>query len=210
MHNIVVDNAGLVIKKDVIIKDINLNFESGKIYGLYGRNGSGKTVLMKCIIGLMKLSNGKITYDGKVIGKDMDFISNAGILIEEPGFYNNYSGMFNLKLFAGIKNKTSVDAIRQAMIDVGLDPDSKKKVGKYSLGMRKRLGIAQAIMENPDVLILDEPTSALDSDGVIWFRDFILRQKEMGKMILITSHIKEDIEILCDEVFKLEKGCIVY
>ena len=140
----------------------------------------------------------------------MDFISNAGILIEEPGFYNNYSAMFNLKLFAGIKNKTSVDAIRQAMIDVGLDPDSKKKVGKYSLGMRKRLGIAQAIMENPDVLILDEPTSALDSDGVIWFRDFILRQKEMGKMILITSHIKEDIEILCDEVFKLEKGCIVY
>ncbi len=210
MHSIVVDNAGIVIKKDVIIKNINLNFESGKVYGLYGRNGSGKTVLMKCIIGLMKLSNGKITYDGKVIGKDMDFIPSAGILIEEPGFYNNYSGMFNLKLLAGIKNQADVNEIRQAMLDVGLDPSSKKKVGKYSLGMRKRLGIAQAIMENPDILILDEPTSALDSDGVIWFRDFILEQKNMGKMIIITSHIKEDIEILCDEVFKLEKGCIVY
>ena len=206
MQELIVDHVSLQIKKAKLLNDVCLTLHSGKVYGLRGRNGSGKTVLMKCICGFMKPTEGKIALDGKVIHKDVDFLPSAGIIIEEPGFFPNYSGFRNLKILAGIHNKITDEKIRQAMELVGLDPSMKKPVGKYSLGMRQRLGIAQAMMEDPDILIIDEPTNGLDEDGVEWFRQFIRKQKENGKMILIASHSKEDIEMLSDEVFYMEKG----
>lgn len=206
MHKIVTENASIKIKNKYILEDINLEFENGKIYGFYGRNGSGKTVFMKSIIGLMKLTEGRVICDGKIIGKDMDFLPDAGILIEEPSFYRQYSAVTNLKMLAGIQKKITKSEIEESIRAVGLDPDDSKKVSKYSLGMLKRLGIAQAIMEDPEILILDEATSALDEEGVNWFRNFMLEQKEKNKLVIISSHIKEDIEMLCDEVISLEHG----
>lgn len=206
MHKIVTENASIKIKNKYILKDINLEFENGKIYGFYGRNGSGKTVFMKSIIGLMKLTEGRVICDEKIIGKDMDFLPDAGILIEEPSFYRQYSAVTNLKMLAGIQKKITKSEIEESIRTVGLDPDDSKKVSKYSLGMLKRLGIAQAIMEDPEILILDEATSALDEEGVNWFRNFMLEQKEKNKLVIISSHIKEDIEMLCDEVISLEHG----
>ena len=208
MQEIIVDHVSLQIKKAKLLSDINLTLHSGRVYGLRGRNGSGKTVLMKCICGFMRPTEGKVSVNGKVIHKDMDFLLSAGIIIEEPGFFPNYSGFKNLKILAGIQNKISDDKIRQTMELVGLDSTMKKPVGKYSLGMRQRLGIAQAMMENPEILILDEPTNGLDEEGVEWFRQFILEQKEKGKLILLASHSREDIEMLSDEVYYMEKGVL--
>lgn len=208
MQEIIVDHVSLQIKKAKLLSDINLTLHSGRVYGLRGRNGSGKTVLMKCICGFMRPTEGKVSVNGKVIHKDMDFLPSAGIIIEEPGFFPNYSGFKNLKILAGIQNTISDDKIRQTMELVGLDSTMKKPVGKYSLGMRQRLGIAQAMMEDPEILILDEPTNGLDEDGVEWFRQFILEQKEEGKLILLASHSREDIEMLSDEVYYMEKGVL--
>ena len=209
MQEIIVDHVSLQIKKAKLLSDINLTLHSGKVYGLRGRNGSGKTVLMKCICGFMRPTEGSVSVNGKVIHKDMDFLPSAGIIIEEPGFFPNYSGFKNLKILAGIQNRITDDKIRQMMEIVGLDSTMKKPVGKYSLGMRQRLGIAQAMMEDPEILILDEPTNGLDEDGVEWFRQFILEQKEKGKLILLASHSREDIEMLSDEVYFMEKGTLV-
>ena len=209
MQEIIVDHVSLQIKNAKLLSDINISLHSGRVYGLRGRNGSGKTVLMKCICGFMRQTEGKVLVNGKVIHKDMDFLPSAGIIIEEPGFFPNYSGFKNLKILAGIQNMISDDKIQQTMELVGLDSSMKKPVGKYSLGMRQRLGIAQAMMENPDILILDEPTNGLDEDGVEWFRQFILEQKEKGKLILLASHSREDIEMLSDEVYFMEKGVLV-
>lgn len=209
MQEIIVDHVSLQIKNAKLLSDINISLHSGRVYGLRGRNGSGKTVLMKCICGFMRPTEGKVLVNGKVIHKDMDFLPSAGIIIEEPGFFPNYSGFQNLKILAGIQNMISDDKIREAMELVGLDSTMKKPVGKYSLGMRQRLGIAQAMMENPEILILDEPTNGLDEDGVEWFRQFILEQKEKGKLILLASHSREDIEMLSDEVYFMEKGVLV-
>lgn len=209
MQEIIVDHVSLQIKKAKLLSDINLTLHSGRVYGLRGRNGSGKTVLMKCICGFMRPTEGKVSVNGKVIHKDMDFLPSAGIIIEEPGFFPNYSGFKNLKILAGIQNMISDDKIQQTMELVGLDSSMKKPVGKYSLGMRQRLGIAQAMMEDPEILILDEPTNGLDEDGVEWFRQFILEQKEKGKLILLASHSREDIEMLSDEVYFMEKGVLV-
>ena len=209
MQEIIVDHVSLQIKNAKLLSDINISLHSGRVYGLRGRNGSGKTVLMKCICGFMRPTEGKVLVNGKVIHKDMDFLPSAGIIIEEPGFFPNYSGFKNLKILAGIQNMISDDKIRQTMELVGLDSSMKKPVGKYSLGMRQRLGIAQAMMEDPEILILDEPTNGLDEDGVEWFRQFILEQKEKGKLILLASHSREDIEMLSDEVYFMEKGVLV-
>ena len=208
MQEIIVDHVSLQIKKAKLLSDINLTLHSGKVYGLRGRNGSGKTVLMKCICGFMRPTEGSVSVNGKVIHRDMDFLPSAGIIIEEPGFFPNYSGFQNLKILAGIQNRITDDKIRQMMEMVGLDSAMKKPVGKYSLGMRQRLGIAQAMMEDPDILVLDEPTNGLDEDGVEWFRHFIMEQKEKGKLILLASHSREDIEMLSDEVYYMEKGIL--
>lgn len=203
-----VNNLFLTIKKVPILVDINTSFERGKIHGLIGRNGSGKTMLMKCICGFVKPTNGTITVDGKRIGKDCDFPENTGIIIETPGFIPYYSGYKNLKLLADLRKKITADDIRNTMKTVGLDPELKRHVRKYSLGMRQRLGLAQAIMENPDLLILDEPMNGLDKDGVKDMRQYLLDLKEKGKTILIASHSAEDIDVLCDTVCEMDRGAL--
>ena len=201
-----VHNVDLIIKKTHILQGVSVSFEKGKIHGLIGRNGSGKTMLMKCICGFVKPTTGTITVNGKVIGKDCDFPDNTGIIIETPGFIPYYSGYKNLKLLADLHGKITKDDIRKTMEQVGLDPLLKRHVRKYSLGMRQRLGLAQAIMENPDLLILDEPMNGLDKDGVSDMRQYLLNLKEQGKTILIASHSAEDIDILCDTVCEMDKG----
>ncbi len=203
---ITVNNVSLKIKKDTILKDINVEFDDGKIHGIIGRNGSGKTMLMKCICGFIKPTDGEITVAGKKIGFDCDFPESVGIIIETPEFIPYYSGFKNLKLLADIRHKITDEDICKSMELVGLDPKLKRSVKKYSLGMRQRLGLAQAIMENPDLLILDEPMNGLDKDGVGDMRKYLLALKEQGKTILIASHSAEDIEVLCDTVVEMDKG----
>ena len=201
-----VENVSLKIKKDMILRDINAEFERGKIHGIIGRNGSGKTMLMKCICGFIKPTEGEITVAGKRIGVDCDFPESVGIIIETPEFIPYYTGFKNLKLLADIRRKITDDDIRRSIELVGLDPMLKKSVKKYSLGMRQRLGLAQAIMEDPDLLILDEPMNGLDKDGVGEMRKYLLDLKAQGKTILIASHSAEDIDVLCDSVVEMDKG----
>ena len=192
-----------------VLDDINLSLRKGKIYGFIGRNGSGKTVLFKHIIGYLRPTSGRVTVEGKEIGKDQDFADNIGIIIENPGFLGRYTGFQNLKYLADIRNVIGREQIRESMIKAGLDPDSRKKVGKYSLGMKQRLGIAQAIMENPNILILDEPMNGLDNQGVEDVRKMLLQMKAEGKTILLSSHHREDIALLCDCVYEMDRGrCI--
>lgn len=210
MTNIIeIKDLSLTIKKTEILKNINISFEKGKIHGLIGRNGSGKTMLMKCICGFIKPTDGEIYVNEKRVGKDCDFPDSIGIIIETPGFIPYYSGCKNLKLIADLNKKINKEQIRSAMKQVGLDPDSRLHVKKYSLGMRQRLGLAQAIMEDPDLLILDEPMNGLDKDGVADMRKYLLNLKEQGKTIIIASHSAEDIEILCDTVCEMDKGVLV-
>ncbi len=209
MNDIVqVKDVFLKIKKDVILDKINVNFEKGKIHGLIGRNGSGKTMLMKCICGFVKVTSGQVIVDNKIIGKDCDFPNNIGVIIETPGFIPYYSGFRNLKLLAKINNKITDDDIKRAMESVGLNPILKRAVGKYSLGMRQRLGLAQAIMENPEILILDEPMNGLDKEGVQDMRKYLIELRKQGKTIILASHSSEDISVLCDTVNEMDKGKI--
>ena len=201
-----VENVSLKIKKDMILRNINVEFERGKIHGIIGRNGSGKTMLMKCICGFIKPTEGEITVAGKRIGVDCDFPESVGVIIETPEFIPYYSGFKNLKLLADIRRKIGDEDIRKSIELVGLDPKLKKSVKKYSLGMRQRLGLAQAIMEDPDLLILDEPMNGLDKDGVGEMRKYLLDLKGQGKTILIASHSAEDIDVLCDSVVEMDKG----
>lgn len=191
-----------------VLKDVSINFEKGKIHGLIGRNGSGKTMLMKCICGFVPVSEGKILVDNKEIGKDIDVPESIGAIIETPGFLYGYSGYNNLKFLASIRNKISKEKIRQTIQMVGLNPDSKKHVGKYSLGMRQRLGLAQAIMEDPEILLLDEPMNGLDKHGVGEMRELFRSFADQGKTIIMANHSSEDIEVLCDTVHEMDLGVI--
>lgn len=201
-----VQNVSLKVKAATILENINFQCEQGQICGIIGRNGSGKTMLMKCICGFVHPTAGTIWVSEKVIGKDTDFIPDAGIIIETPGFIPNYSGYKNLHILASIQNKIGKKEIREAMEKVGLDPDRKRSVKKYSLGMRQRLGLAQAIMEDPSVLILDEPFNGLDKEGVQDMRKYLLKLKDEGKAIVVCSHSSEDIQVLCDKVYEMEHG----
>ena len=191
-----------------VLKNVSINFEKGKIHGLIGRNGSGKTMLMKCICGFVPVSEGKILVDNKEIGKDIDVPESIGAIIETPGFLYGYSGYNNLKFLASIRNKISKEKIRQTIQLVGLDPDSKKHVGKYSLGMRQRLGLDQAIMEDPEILLLDEPMNGLDKHGVGEMRELFRSFADQGKTIIMANHSAEDIEVLCDTVHEMDLGVI--
>lgn len=202
-----IENVTKTFKENTVLNNVSINFEKGKIHGLIGRNGSGKTVLMKCICGFIPVTSGSITVRNKVICKN-NVPENIGLIIETPGFLPNYNGYRNLKFLADISGKANKNAIIRSIESVGLDPHSKKHVGKYSLGMRQRLGLAQAIMEDPDLLILDEPMNGLDKDGVKDMRDYLLKLKEQGKTMLIASHSAEDIEILCDTVCEMDKGVL--
>lgn len=206
---IIAENIVKTIKKRTILDNINLELESGNIYGFVGRNGCGKTMLFRALSGLMHIDSGRITIDGKVLHKDINVPPSIGLIIENAGLYNEFSGFKNLKLLADINIKISDTEITKAISDVGLDPNDKRPVRKYSLGMKQRLIIAQAIMESPDIIMLDEPTNALDERGVKLIRDIILREKERGALVLIASHNKEDIEILADRVYYMDGGKIV-
>ena len=195
-------------KEKEVLKDVSLTCESGKIYGIVGHNGSGKTVLFKCICGFFYCDRGEIRVNGKCMGKDADMLQNAGIIIEEPGFLRQWSGFHNLEFLYTIRNKLNKKYMYSVLEKVGLEPRSKIPVGKYSLGMRQRLAIGQAIMENPDILVLDEPMNALDEEGVEEIRQLLLKYRQLGRCILITSHNREDIEILCDEVFEIKSGVL--
>ena len=192
--------------KNKVLDDVNIGFAAQRIHGIIGRNGSGKTMLFKCILGMMPFSDGEITVNGKRIGKDIDVPENVGMIIESPGFLAGYSGYANLRLLSRIKNVIGRDEITRAIQTVGLDPASRKRVGKYSMGMRQRLCIAQAIMENPSLLILDEPMNGLDNRGVGEIRELLLNLKNQGKTILIASHNPEDIRQLCDTVCEMDCG----
>lgn len=203
-----IKNLNLSINKNIILQNINLSFEEGKIYGLVGHNGCGKTMLMKCICGFVRPSSGEVLYDGKTIGKDLDYLLGAGVIIENPIFIPYFSGYRNLKLLASINHKVSDSGICDAMTTCGLDPDLKLSVKKYSMGMRQRLAIAQAIMEKPSILILDEPMNGIDSDAICEIRDLLLNLKKQGRLIVLSSHNADDIGVLCDVVIHLDKGCI--
>lgn len=200
-----VENVTKYFKQEKVLNDVNMNLENGHIYGIVGKNGAGKTVLFKIIAGFIKPSSGKVTVAGKIIGVDRDFPDSLGLIIETPGFLSQYNAYQNLLYLANINNKISKEDIKEAIRMVGLDPDSNKKVGKFSLGMRQRLGIAQAIMENPNLIILDEPMNGLDKKGIEDVKELLLKLKGDGKTILMASHYAEDMEI-CDEVFQMEDG----
>ena len=201
-----INNLEKQFENQLVLKNINMKFFKGKIYGIIGRNGSGKTVLLKCICGFLRPTSGHVSVNHKIIGQDIDFPQKLGFIIETPGFLMNYSGYKNLKYLASIKKEIDDIAIKEAMELVGLDPEDKKHVGKYSLVMRQRLGIAQAIMEKPDILILDEPMNGLDKSGVEEMRKLFLKIQSEGKLILLTSHNKEDTDVLCDEVYEMDMG----
>ena len=182
--------------------------ESGKITGLKGVNGSGKTMLMRLVCGLITPTSGSIVINGKRLGKDITFPESVGILIENPAFLDAYSGFDNLKLLASIKHSVGPEEIRQTIARVGLDPDDKKKYRKYSLGMKQRLGIAAAVMEEPDIIILDEPTNALDSDGVAMLKEILHDQRERGALVLISCHDLPTLQELSDEIYLMESGAL--
>lgn len=200
--------VGLTIGKQELLKDISVNFDYGKIYGIIGRNGSGKTLLFKCISGFILPTHGDVHVIGEQVGKDIDFSGHMGVIIETPGFIPHYSAYRNLKILADISGGAKKERIIECIRMVGLDEKEKKPVKKYSLGMRQRLGLAQAIMEDPQVLVLDEPMNGLDKHGVEDVRKLLLQLKEQDKTILIASHNAEDIRLLCDEVYEMEAGVL--
>lgn len=193
-------------KQEKVLKSITHTFERGKIHGIMGFNGSGKTVMFKCICGFLKLDEGAIWVQGKQIGKDIDFPDSVGMIIENPGFLPHLSGYANLKRLADIQKRIGPEEIKEAMAKTGLDPFSKKKAGQYSLGMRERLGIAQAIMEDPDLLILDEPFNGLDKRGANEVCGLLDELRARGKTILIAAHNMPEIEYLCDTISEMDAG----
>ena len=203
-----VQNVVKRFRDQVVLKNLSISFEKGQIHGIVGRNGSGKTVLFKCICGLMHPEEGVILVNGKRVGRDVDMPEDIGAIIEAPGFLPNYSGYKNLRFLANIRRKIGKEEILNVLKTVGLDPESRKHVGKYSLGMRQRLGIAQAIMEDPEMLILDEPMNGLDNAGVQDIRALLLELKAQGKTILLASHNHEDIAALCDTVHEMDGGVL--
>ena len=206
MSEIIIENLSKIIKNNKILDNVNLTFESGHVYGLVGRNGSGKTMLLRAICGLIFPDSGKVIIDGKQLHKDISFPESCGIIIENTDLLPNFSAFDNLKMLSEIKNTANDNMIKSAIKSVGLDPDSKKKVKTFSLGMKQRLSIAQALFEDPDILLLDEPTNALDEDGVNDVRRILLEQKKKNKLIIIASHNKEDISLLSDTVISVSNG----
>ena len=206
MSEIIIENLSKTIKNNKILDNVNPTFESGHVYGLVGRNGSGKTMLLRAICGLIFPDSGKVIIDGKQLHKDISFPESCGIIIENTDLLPNFSAFDNLKMLSEIKNTANDNMIKSAIKSVGLDPDSKKKVKTFSLGMKQRLSIAQALFEDPDILLLDEPTNALDEDGVNDVRRILLEQKKKNKLIIIASHNKEDISLLSDTVISVSNG----
>lgn len=205
MNKIQVKNLSKEIKGKYILNNINLSFERGKIYGLYGRNGSGKTMLLRALAGLLIPTEGEIDMDGKILYKDMDFPENVGIIIENTSLLPQFDGFTNLKQLGKIRNVATDEDIDNALDTVGLKGENKK-VKAYSLGMRQRLSIAQAIFEKPELLLLDEPTNALDENYINKVREILLKEKDRGAIVIIASHNKDDLRILADEIISMSDG----
>lgn len=205
MNKIQVKNLSKEIKGKYVLNNINLSFEQGKIYGLYGRNGSGKTMLLRALAGLLIPTEGEIDIDGKILHKDMDFPENVGIIIENTSLLPQFDGFTNLKQLGKIRNVATDEDIDNALDTVGLKGETKK-VKAYSLGMRQRLSIAQAIFEKPELLLLDEPTNALDENYINKVREILLKEKDRGAIVIIASHNKDDLRILADEIISMSDG----
>lgn len=203
MTKIHAHNISKRFKQKIVFQDLSLTLEGGKIYGVVGYNGSGKTVLLKCLCGLEPLTSGHIDIDGQVLGRDMQFLPSLGLILETPGFLEAYSGFDNLKQLALIKGKIDDATIREHLALVGLDPNSRQKVKHYSLGMKQKLALAQAFMESPDVILLDEPMNGLDKQSVANIRQVLLDYRSKGRLILIASHLEQDIELLSDQVIHM-------
>lgn len=203
-----VKNLNKSFGEEHVLKDVTHSFEKGKIHGIVGNNGSGKTVLMKCICGFLRPDSGTVMVNNRQVGKDTDFPQDLGIIIETPGFLPHLSGFQNLKLLATLQKKANSHTIRDAIAQVGLDPDMKKPVGKYSLGMRQRLGLAQALMEDPGLLILDEPLNGLDKYAAQQIREVIKGLRRDGKTVILASHNQFDIDELCDTVCEMDAGIL--
>lgn len=208
MDYIKVEHVSKQFGKEQVLRDVNICFEAGKIHGLVGRNGCGKTVLLRIICGLYRPTSGTVCVNGQYVGRDVEFPASTGILIESPGFIPYYSGYKNLKILADLNSGTTDERVRSALALVGLSADAKKSVGKYSLGMRQKLGIAQALMENPQLLILDEPMNGLDNKGVADMRRLFKELRREGKTILLASHNPLDIDELCDTVCEMDAGVL--
>lgn len=209
MSRIVLRHLSKIIKKKSVLEDINYVFEEGKIYGIYGRNGSGKTMLLRAVCGLIFPTDGTVEIDGQILHKDISVPPSVGVIIEHTDLLLQYDAFTNLKILAKVKKTASDEEIRESIRAVGLDPESRQKVKAYSLGMRQKLSIAQAIFERPELLLLDEPTNALDEAGIMNVRSLLLKQKEAGTTILIASHNKEDLNILADEMLYINDGRLV-
>lgn len=205
--NIVLENYTKIIKRSVVLDNINYTFISGNIYGLYGKNASGKSMLMRAIAGLILPTSGRALIDGRELRKDIDFPESIGVMIETPFFLPQYTGFINLKLLASIKKRVSDDDIRNLMLKVGLSDD--KKVRRYSLGMRQRLGIAAAIMESPDILLLDEPFNGIDEDSYGDIKSIIQDFNTDGKIIIISCHDREMLDCLCNDIIHLKNGKVI-
>lgn len=206
--DICIDHATKYIRHALILNDVTLNLNSGRIYGLQGPNGSGKTMLLRLIAGLIRPTDGFVSVDGRRLGKEIDFPPSMGLMIENPAFLPNYTGLKNLELLAGIRQKVTRQEIRQAIADVGLDPDDKRKFRKYSLGMKKRLGIASAIMEGSDLILLDEPTNALDDSGVLQICDLLIRERNRGALVVVACHDTKILDNIADEVYAVQAGSV--
>ena len=194
------------IKGAQILKDINLELTGGTVYGFTGRNGSGKTMLFRALSGLMRLTEGSVTLDGKTLGKDFSVLPSLGIVLENVGLFANMTGRENLKYLAGLTGRVGDKEVTHALERVGLDPGDKRTYRKYSLGMKQRLAIAQAIMESPDVIMLDEPTNGLDDSGVELIRKLIMEEKQRGAIVLLASHNRDDIRLLADKLYHIDSG----
>lgn len=203
-----VKNVTKKIGSNTVLSGINVGMNTGKIYGLKGKNGSGKTMLMRIISGLITATEGEVVIGGKILGKDMSFPESIGLLIENPAFLPSYSGFDNLKMIASIKNIISDEEIKAVIERVGLDPEDKKKYKKYSLGMKQKLGIACAIMEKPDIIILDEPVNAVDEEGVKIIREILDELKKEDKVVILACHDKEELFYLSDEIIEIDGGII--
>lgn len=204
-----VRNVSKQINGNVILDDINLKLFQGKIYGIVGKNGSGKTMLFRVIAGLMKVNSGEVLYNGEDLFQKTKNPPVIGITIENMGMYPEFTGFRNLKFLASIRKLITDEDIRNSIVRVGLDPDDKRPIKKYSLGMRQRITLAQAFMEKPEILLLDEPTNGLDESGVELVRGILKEEAKRGAIVFLSSHNKEDIECLCDEIYRINCGRLV-
>lgn len=205
---LIAENIIKNIKGKQILKGINLEMHSGAVYGFCGRNGSGKTMLFRALSGLMRVDSGKILWKGQELHKDFSVLPSLGIVLEHAGLYPHMTGLENLSYLASFKGLIGEEEMCEALRRVGLEPNDKRPYGKYSMGMKQRLAIAQAVMERPEVIMLDEPTNGLDETGVQEIRTLISQERERGALILLASHNKEDMDMLADHIYRISGGCL--